>query len=311
MKKVFLLFFLCFGFLFGCGEKEEPAWENVTIPVSENDGPYKIKAYSEEGCSILRELGGSYTFVYYGLDTAFDRMVSKDEYDQWIATFQSEMNPDGKSWDICLQKDFIHYFNIPKQQVEEKLSLTYTQEQIDAFYSDDHKDLNTAFQSDYAIMVNGELYSPIWLATHTKRDYEKAGITVEQLEECIAKCDREYMKEVCLPVAYQITTMDKKYDVETLNCIREEAGRLSLYGIPDAIHDIIEEERYEEYMGRFCFENSAPERKISELNIVNILSEFDLDYSTFSGICHGYVSEEECRVLFSRNYEEIDRLFME
>lgn len=280
------------------------------IQVYENDSPYTIKAYiTEDYCSSIRELGGSYTMVYYGMDTALIKMVSEDEYNQWTATFQSAVNPNGKSWDTCLQKDFIQYFHIPKQQAEKNLSLTYTQEQIDAFYSENPCDINIAFKSDYAILVDGKLYSPIWLATHTKRDYEEAGITVEQLEEYVAKWDKEYMKEYCLPVVYQIKTMDKKYDAGAINCIKAEVSKLSLYGIPDSVHDVIEKEQYEQYMQRFIFNNIAPERKINELNIVNILSEFDFDYNTFSGICRGYISNEECKIIFSRNYEEIDHLF--
>lgn len=310
MKKNIFIIIFCVSLIAGCGIQEGSVQEDVTIQVLENDKPYILKSYHiEKGDNSLRELGGSYTPVYYGMDTDFINMVSEEEYNQWIATFQSDLNPNGKSWDTCLQKDFIQYFHIPKQKVEEKLSVTYTQEQIEAFYSDDPKDMNAAFQSNYAIIADGELYSPIWLVTHTRRDYEEAGITVAQLEECVAKWDKEYLKEYCLPVVYQITKMDKKYDAGTIECISEELSNLQLYGIPDTIHDVIEKEVYEKYMQQFIFENIAPEREINELNIINILSEFDFNYSTFADICQGYLSDEECNIIFSRDYEAIDDLF--
>lgn len=310
MKKNIFIIFFCVSFIAGCGTKEETVQEPVTIQVFENDEPYIIKSYNtEKGDSSLRELGGSYTPVYYGMDTDFINMVSEEEYNQWIATFQSDLNPDGKSWDTCLQKDFIQYFHIPKQKVEEKLGVTYTQEQIEAFYSDDQKDINIAFKSNYAIIADGELYSPVWLATHTKRDYEEAGITAAQLEEYIVKWDKEYLKEYCLPVVYQLTKMDKNYDAGSVECIKEEMDNLSLYGIPDTIHDVLEKEAYEKYMQQFIFEYIAPERELGELNIVNILSEFNFDYNTFSDMCRGYLSDEECTIIFSRDYEAIDDLF--
>ncbi len=310
MKKGIIIICVCVGIIGGCGIKKEVTQENVNIQVFENDYPYIMKAYNTEKCDIfLREPGVSYTLVYYGMDTDLINMVSEEEYNQWIATFQSDSNPNGKSWDICLQKDFIQYFSIPKQQIKDKLSLTYTTEQIDAFYSDDPKDMNLAFKNDYAILANGEIYSPIWLATHTKSDYEEAGITVEQLKEYVEKWDGEYLKEYCLPVVYQITVMDKEYDAGIVNCISEEVSNLPLYGIPDSIHNVIGKEQYEEYMQQFLFENNAPERKIYELNIVNILSDFNFDYSTFSDICQGYITYEEYNIIFSRDYEAIDDLF--
>ena len=131
-----------------------------------------------------------YDISYYGPAGSFTDLIKAEDPEglaEWRASFD---NPDGTTnyKDITMIK-FIQRFDIPKEViVSTNNSYQYpifTDEQIEALYSNDKKLLADAFMNPDAIRVGDELYAPRWVATHTLDELKAVGITESILE---AKC---------------------------------------------------------------------------------------------------------------------------
>ncbi|MDR0326112.1 MAG: hypothetical protein LBI19_08485 [Oscillospiraceae bacterium] len=59
----------------------------------------------------------------------------------------------------------------------------FTDAEIEALLSRDAATVLEHFATEKAVVIGDKVYSPVWLYLHTPEDYEKAGITIEMLEE--------------------------------------------------------------------------------------------------------------------------------
>lgn len=93
-------------------------------------------------------------------------------------------------------REFIKYFDISKDRFTvAAVSPPYllgdgpffSHEKIDALYSDDKNLLAQTFMAPEAINVNGEIYTPRWIASHSIEEIKAAGITEEVLESKYAE----------------------------------------------------------------------------------------------------------------------------
>lgn len=315
MKKIVIII-SCALILSGCADKSvastgymeiEHSTDMPEMPeVAKVEEAYSIFNYEENiGGANLSDFGGNYELIYYGMDTALCNLVSEEEYQKWIDSFSEE----NKSWDICLQADFIEFFHLDRETVDKVLGITYSEEQIDAFFSNEQDKIDEAFVNPYAVLINKKIYSPEWFATHTWSDYIEAGITESMLLECLSKWDDEFLIAPALQVAYQMKQQNFNIDLENYDSIIKYIDNLELYGIPDSIHRIVSDEEYEKYVSLFVNENVSPERSLSQFNIVNFVTDFEIGYMEFLEMTDSIFTDVEQQTIFSRNYEQIDKLF--
>lgn len=113
MKKIVIII-SCALILSGCADKSvesvgymetEHSTSMLEMPeIAKVEEAYSIFDYEENiGGANMIDFGGNYELIYYGMDTALCNLVSEEEYQKWIDSFSEE----NKSWDICLQADFI------------------------------------------------------------------------------------------------------------------------------------------------------------------------------------------------------------
>ena len=195
MKKILLLSLLLLSIItIGCSKAPAP---------SQPQGETESAAPSEDNQINQGAIGGhsfkkdyEYDISYYGPAAPFTDLIKAEDPEglaEWRASFD---NPDGTTnyKDITMIK-FIQHFDIPKEVIVATNNglgqyAVFTDEQIEALYSNDKKLLADAFMNPDAIRVGDELYAPRWVATHTLDELKAAGITESILE---AKCS-EWME---------------------------------------------------------------------------------------------------------------------
>ena len=189
MKKriLYLIIFSTVILLNGCNqgaetptelESNEPSAIQTTSPTDDtlplNGSGGTSKAYAEF----------EYELSFYGISAGFQDLVGVEAFEKWV----SETYDPNDHHEFTIL-NFIQYFNISKEtfiSTDSKYDhASYTTEQVEALYANDKKLLAENFVNRYAILVDDEIYTPIWVATHTLDELKAAGITESILE---AKC---------------------------------------------------------------------------------------------------------------------------
>ena len=167
-----------------------------TMP-TETDEPTETLTGADpsEGLSESGGMGGTdgmmseckYDFGYYGAESRFAELVNEKDFYDWMDEVYGNNFDNAEDYTIL---SFIHYFNIPKEDFvaaneRYEVSTVFTDEQINALYSNDNGLLADAFMNPNAVRVGDEIYPPKWVATHTLDELKAAGITESLLE---AKC---------------------------------------------------------------------------------------------------------------------------
>ena len=127
-----------------------------------------------------------YNMDYYAISSLFSQLIDKEAYEEWLDSVGFYDNTATRHTMNIVE--FIKYFNIPKEDfkaanMEMPEYAVYTDEQIDALYSNDKTLLAQYFMNPNAINVGGEIYPPIWFTEHNLEEVQAAGITKEVLEK--------------------------------------------------------------------------------------------------------------------------------
>ena len=189
MKKILLLSLLLLSIItIGCSKAPAPSQPQGETESAEPSEDNQINQGAIGGHSFEKDY--EYDILYYGPAAPFTDLIKAEDPEglaEWRASFD---NPDGTTnyKDITMIK-FIQRFDIPKEViVSTNNSYQYpifTDEQIEALYSNDKKLLADNFMNPNAVRVGDEIYLPKWVATHTLDELKAAGITESILE---AKC---------------------------------------------------------------------------------------------------------------------------
>ena len=188
MKKLFsiFIFLLTLCLLVACNTTEElpENTEDSTVQTteSETNETEASAAGGTSGMYTTRE----YNMDYYAISSLFSQLIDKEAYEEWLDCVGFYDNTATRHTMNIVE--FIKYFNIPKEDfkaanMEMPEYAVYTDEQIDALYSNDKMLLAQYFMNPYAINVDGEIYPPIWFTEHSLEEVQAAGITKEVLEE--------------------------------------------------------------------------------------------------------------------------------
>ena len=78
-------------------------------------------------------------------------------------------------------------FQVDREDFTRCVHEDLTDEQVDAIYSGDQKQINKAFCGSLALIgpEDGELYSIYWLADHTPEEYVAAGLPLDQVQTIV------------------------------------------------------------------------------------------------------------------------------
>ena len=140
----------------------------------------------------------NYPYKFYlefsGVDTNFNHPYGTvdEEYDEWL---EERFNYTGTVEEpndvmVCTVLHLVRDFNVPKEEFErvnEKVyplyGPTYTQQEIDALYSDDIADFYREFKNPCAILVGDKVYLPQMLEDLTMEELKELGITEDIIGE--------------------------------------------------------------------------------------------------------------------------------
>ncbi len=123
---------------------------------------------------------------FYGIEHRFTRIIGQEAYEEWVReSGYFEGNPNLDEYNVL---GFIKYFNISKEDFKAaNLAGTdnrvFSDEQIEALYSDDKDFLARMHMNPRAININGDIYTPKWLMEHSPAEMKAVGITKEMLQE--------------------------------------------------------------------------------------------------------------------------------
>ena len=154
-------------------------------------------AYSSRYCEQIKpklemlEGDTKYDMGFYGINQDFISgfLVSWEDYEEWL--YQSGYYDGTVSLDEFNILEFIQRFDIPKGKFTAAAVAPpyrlgdgpfFTNEKIDALYSGDKNLIAEAFMAPEAINVDGEIYTPRWIAAHSLEEIQAAGITKEALQ---------------------------------------------------------------------------------------------------------------------------------
>ena len=123
---------------------------------------------------------------FYGIEHRFTEIIGQEAYEEWVR--QSGYFEGKADLDEYNVLGFINYFNISKEDFKAaNMSApefpVFSDEQIEALYSDDKDFLARMHMNPRAININGEIYTPKWLMEHSPAEMKAVGITKEMLQE--------------------------------------------------------------------------------------------------------------------------------
>lgn len=208
MKKLFsiFIFLLTLCLLVACNTTEELP-ENTKDSTVQTTELETSETVDDTGEATPNGFGGiermyveaKYDVGFYGIEHRFTEIVGQEAYEEWVEqSGYYEGNADLDEYNVL---GFIKYFNISKEDFKEANMpppelesyiaypatledyAVFTDEQIDALYSNDKALLAQYHMNPRAINVDGEIYPPIWFADCSLAEVQAAGITKEVLEE--------------------------------------------------------------------------------------------------------------------------------
>lgn len=220
------------------------------------------------------EFCAKYISEFYGLHDFVAELVNETDLSNWMKQFDSE---ERSRWDLTILS-VVQELSIPQEQLTKannNAGKLFSDEQISSLYSGDIKKVNQCFANPYALVVDGEIYTPDWLATHTLSNYQRKGITFDILEKYIEIIDIPELDFVCVPIALAMKELNKSFDVFSVEQVTRIEYHPSIYFMPDKIHSYFSDEEYEKWVSSFLVEGNTKVRDFSEFNIVNILAEHE------------------------------------
>lgn len=303
MKTKYLITAICLltiAIFSGCSSKKSDQSKSLSSDINNSTDTTVLAldyASRQSGGDILNEICCKYAFDFYGLDGILDEYIGSDKITEWI---EAEKPEEITTYQI------IKYFNIPKDVfIDLYQGVQYSNEQIDAMYSNDIMRINKAFANEYALVVNGEIFTPDWLATHTKSDYVNNGITAEMLIEYVNKIDIQELEFACIPIAITLCEMDNTFNMKNVKQFKNKTYIRSMYVIPDEIHGVILDSDYEKWANEFKIANNKDARDINEMNLYNLINDLNISKENVSIITQDSFNEKQQVAILSKDLSKV------
>lgn len=188
-------------------------WQNITPHDPEIDNTEYVPddsnktEYLPTGGDINMEYERAYNWKIYTLSDMYNYIAENRDVniDEWLETKWAELSeseygvsdPNYVPWTI----EAIEVFEISKEEFEkinaDKIALyestgddpmeygCYTQEEIDAIYSNNPTALTETFATDYAIVSNSKAYAPAFYLNATQKELKQYGISTLEVDNKI------------------------------------------------------------------------------------------------------------------------------
>lgn len=177
-------------------------YREIDLALDSSMPPYNI---FEEG--FIMDADYQYDFYYpytrkmYTLPGSLLERCNQEEISQWHERYSNHIPASelGKSGNMyAFISDFAFSFEEIRKEFEierellgeQNVVFAFTDEEAKILFSGDEVAVTNKFVSEYAIAVGRYAYSPLWLYTHTAKDYETVGITREAVREKVAFYER-------------------------------------------------------------------------------------------------------------------------
>jgi hypothetical protein len=123
---------------------------------------------------------------FNGVPTALIKLTDGEKVTAWFESFEVTKNPPDSLLGYPNIYSFIKEFGLTDEQVLEAMPGSdnpqlLSKDEIEMLIGGDLNLVTETFASDYAIVINENIYCPSWIYTHTTDAYAAAGITPEML----------------------------------------------------------------------------------------------------------------------------------
>jgi len=167
----------------------------------------------------MLEVDVKYEVGFYAITSVFKEIPGWESYEEWMyqnGYYDGKLNIN----EVDMLK-YIQYFDISKEKftvaaVTPPYNLAdgpyFTLEKVDILYSGDKNLIAETFMAPEAINVNGEIYTPRWIAAHSIGEIKAAGITKEALQskydEWIDTGKFQESSEICMKTKALLETFE-------------------------------------------------------------------------------------------------------
>lgn len=124
---------------------------------------------------------------YHSVPGKLIDLVGNDPVMEWYNSCFEESDPYGRPGESFTIAAFVERFQVSREDFTRCIQDDLTDEQIDAIYSGDQKQINKAFCGPLAFIneADGELYSIYWLIDHNADDYIAAHLPLDQVRSIV------------------------------------------------------------------------------------------------------------------------------
>lgn len=221
--------------------------------------------------------GGDENYIFY--QTTDPRLgyidmslIDDDEaFSEWIQKYSAGGGVYTAVDESANLYSYIKAFDIDRRRVEEYSEIAndlngdgFTDEEIELIYSGTPEQVAEHFKSEYSLQKGKNIYSLYWIYLHSAEDYEKAGITREDI-----KTVKPYFEEVGMTDEAR-KALDYKLDLYI-------SGNVTTLSNPG--YEIKQSETALDGLEYVYTENAEPIYHEDELPGVNPISGVDISYS--------------------------------
>ena len=215
MKKLSVFLFVCLltFFFTACGQdvvsspessslpeastppliSSEPVSEPTSEPISELVSEPESSVPVEEDICTPFLACQEHDSSYHSVPGKLIDLVGNDPVMEWYNSCFEEPDPYGRPGESFTIAAFVERFQVDREDFTRCVHEDLTDEQVDAIYSGDQKQINKAFCGPLAFVneADGELYSIYWLADHNADDYIAAGLPLDQVQTVVELAQTE------------------------------------------------------------------------------------------------------------------------
>ena len=164
------------------------------------------KGLSFENETLPAEYYQPYSSMFIRIPHVFSDYVGVEGFLKWLFTqdITNIMQPDNPRPDTGLA-NFLAHFGIsretfreiyPPDKEYEEIWGVFTEEMLDALYSDDIEFICSVFPNPYTVLHDGKAYSPGWFASHSYEDYIAEGLPMDVVFESISRGKEAFPEEM-------------------------------------------------------------------------------------------------------------------
>lgn len=301
---------------------------SASLAAAEPSEPEETESSAQETSDPEEIACWEHNPIYHSIDNSLIQYVGQEEFDAWLDIMQKE--PESELNIV----NFVNYFQIPQEAfrstTREGISAEYlaengplySDEMIDAIYSEDQRTINRVFCGPLAFYheADGEIYSIDWLAAHTAEDYLAAGLPLIEVEEVVRAAETESIPSV-LEMAQKARAALEDAWVKNGSAQETSPGGLDACTAHTPSYHFISVELMD-YVGKesaHAWAESIARSNPEQMTILAFIEEYDIPKEQFIALTQGTVTDdyletlgmtrEECYEEFGYTDQQIDALY--